>query len=93
MDLIRSLVPGVRDNKELGIRKNKLAVSGAEVKAVFEPVIKEVLKLVMGQIKASHHPVKAIILVGVFGQSAYLCEAIREEVKTSNIEVMQSPNR
>lgn len=75
------------------IRKNKMTLPGAEIAVIFEPVVKEVLSLVAGQIKAAKRHVKAVILVGGFGQNAYLRDAIREEVKSSNVEVLQSPNR
>lgn len=56
-------------------------------------MVKEVLRLVTGQIDAAKRPIKAVILVGGFGQNAYLRDAIRNEVKSSNVEVLQSPNR
>ena len=74
------------------IRKNKMTLAGAEVKAIFDPVVKEVLNLVNGQIKAAKRQVKTVILVGGFGQNAYLRDAIREEVKSSNVDVLQCPN-
>ena len=86
-------VPGLQDNKELRIRKNKMTLAGTDVKAIFDPVVKEVINLVTGQIKATKRHVKAVILVGGFGQNAYLRDAIREEVKSSGVEVLQSPNR
>ena len=86
-------VPGLADNKELGIRKNKMTLPGTTVKAIFEPVVNEVLKLVTGQIEAVKRPVKAVVLVGGFGQNAYLRDTIRDKLKSSNVEVMQSPNR
>ena len=86
-------MPGLSDNKELGIRKNKMTLAGTEVRAIFEPILKEVLRLVTGQINATSKPVKAVILVGGFGQNAYLRDAIRHEIKSSNIDVYQSPNR
>ncbi|KAF6221406.1 hypothetical protein HO133_002261 [Letharia lupina] len=84
-------IPGLADNKKLGIRKNKMTLSGIDVRAIFEPVVKEVLALVTGQIKAARRSVKAIVLVGGFGQNSFLRDAIREEVKSSNVEVLQSP--
>lgn len=87
------VVPGLQDNSELCIRKSKMTLAGTEVKAIFDPVVKEVLNLVTGQIKAAKRHVKAVLLVGGFGQSAYLRDAIREEIKSSNVEVLQSPNR
>ena len=69
-----------------------MTVSGAEVKAIFDPVVKAVLNLVTDQINAAKRPVKTVILVGGFGQNGYLRDAIREKV-SSNVDVMQSPNR
>ena len=69
-----------------------MTLAGAEVQAIFDPVVKEVLNLVNGQIKAAKRHVKTVILVGGFGQSAYLRDAIREEVKPSNVDVLQCPN-
>ena len=53
-------------------------------------------KLVMGQLKASKKDVKAILLVGGFGQSAYLRGSIHKEVMSAlsaKTEVIQSPNQ
>ena len=69
-----------------------MTLLGTEVRAIFDPVVNEVLKLVVGQIDAAKRPVKAVILVGGFGQNAYLRDAIRHEVKSSNVTVLQSPN-
>lgn len=70
-----------------------MTVSGSDLRIVFEPVLEEVLKLVKDQIKASPKTVKAVILVGGFGQNAYLRDTIRQTVEPYNIEVLQSPNR
>lgn len=70
-----------------------MTLSGIDVRAIFEPVVKEVLALVTGQIKAARRSVKAIVLVGGFGQNSFLRDAIREEVKSSDVEVLQSPCR
>lgn len=69
-----------------------MTMAGTEVKAIFDPVVQAVLNLVTDQIKAAKRHVKAVILVGGFGQNAYLRDAIREEVKSSGVEVLQSPN-
>ena len=84
-------MPGLQDNNKLNIRKNKMTLTGAEVKAIFDPVVKEVLNLVKAQIKAAKRHVKTVILVGGFGQNAYLRDAIREDL-SSDVEVLQSPN-
>lgn len=88
-------VPGLGDNEALGIKRNKLCLKGTEVRTIFEPVLDEVIKLVMGQIKSLEKAIKAVLLVGGFGQSAYLRDAIREEIKKSashKTQVMQPPN-
>lgn len=66
-------------------------MSGSEVKNIFDPVVDEVVTLVRGQITATQKQVKAVLLVGGFGQSAYLRETIRVAVDPQ-IEVMQPPN-
>lgn len=88
-------VPGLADNAALGIKRNKMTLPGTEVRLIFEPVLNEVTKLVMDQLKSSKKHVKAVLLVGGFGQSAYLRDSIRKEVKSAfnaKTEVMQPPN-
>ena len=46
----------------------------------------------MGQIAATKDPVKAILLVGGFGQNTFLRDQVRQTVGPKGIEVMQSPN-
>ena len=72
------------------MRRGRFAVTGNEIKEIFEPVVQEVLLLIEGQIKAVKMPVKAVLLVGGFGQNAYLRDRIRQKI--GNVEVMQSPN-
>ena len=72
-----------------------MTLAGTEVRLIFKPVLNKVTKLVMGQLKASKKDVKALLLVGGFGQSAYLRDSIRKEVKSAfsaKTEVMQPPN-
>ena len=89
-------VHGLSDNPRLGISRGKFILSGEEVGKIFEPVVHEVKKLVMDQVRdvrlASKTP-KAVVIVGGFGQSAYLRDCLRELVASFNIEVLQSPNR
>ena len=85
------LVPGIPDNPGKHVRRGRLSVPGTDVKKVFEPVVREVIALIEGQIEATQKPIKAVLLVGGFGQSAYLRDRIRQEIG-SKIEVMQSPN-
>jgi len=55
-------------------------MSAAQIKEIFEPVIKEVCDLVQGQVdtlKAKGGVVSGIILVGGFGQSDYLYQRLK----------------
>lgn len=53
-------------------------------------MLQEVVSLVLDQIKATKTSVKAVLMVGGFGQSTYLRDCIREAV--GDVEFMQSPN-
>ncbi len=87
-------VPGLRDNAQLEIRRGRMRLHGTDLRMIFEPILNTILKLVMKQVKASKNAVKAVLLVGGFGQSAYLRDTLRQEVKNynENADVMQSPN-
>ncbi|KAG8530983.1 uncharacterized protein KY384_004340 [Bacidia gigantensis] len=67
---------------------------GTEVREIFEPVLDETVKLVTNQIEKSKKPIKAVILVGGFGQNTYLREEIAKEIKHSSVsaEVIQPPD-
>ena len=41
-------VPGLKDNASLGVKRNKMILTGTEVRLIFEPILDEVIKLVMG---------------------------------------------
>lgn len=71
-------VPGLADNKEKGIRRGRLRVTGKEMIDIFQPVLQEVRDLVRGQVNASRTKVKAIFLVGGFGQNPYLRKTLLE---------------
>lgn len=77
------------NNPELGIKGNKLHLSGKEIKNVFEPVIDKVIVLVQDQIVATPKPVKAVLMAGGFGNSKYLKERIQMAISAmpGNIEV------
>ena len=62
------------------------------MRTIFDPVIKEIVSLVLGQITATKNSVKAVLLVGGFGQNTFLRDSIRQAVSPLGIEVMQSPN-
>lgn len=60
------------------------------MKELLDPVISEVVKLVLGQIDATKTTVKSVLLVGGFSGSKYLQERIRGAVK-QGIEVINPP--
>jgi molecular chaperone DnaK (HSP70) len=83
-------VTGLATNEALSIKKGKLILKSADVKEILEPVIAQVVKLVLEQIRTTSGEVKAVLLVGGFGMSMYLRERIKEEV-SNKIEVLQPP--
>ena len=84
-------MPGLADDPTQGVRRGKFKISGTDVKKIFNPVVDEVVALVRGQIAATNKKVKTVLMVGGFGQNAYLRESIRAAID-SGIEVMQPPN-
>lgn len=87
-------VMGLDDNLVLGIRNGHLTVPWKDVQKVFEPVVREIVKLVKAQITATtnlgDHRVKMILLAGGFGRNKYLRSRLQDEVggviKVRNIE-------
>lgn len=67
----------------------------SDLKEIFLPVIQDVIELVQGQISntnaASDITIRAVLLVGGFGQNQYLKEELRRAVGPA-IEVLQPPN-
>ena len=80
------------DNRQQGVQRSKFRLKGNEIIQIFRPVLDEIIALVQGQISSTKRKVKAIILVGGFGESAYLRKALKAAVG-SNIEILVSPNR
>jgi molecular chaperone DnaK (HSP70) len=66
----------------------------SDMEAVFEPVVNRVIELVHDQIASTNVGVKAVLLVGGFGQSSYLKERLRTALAKTDqkIEVLQPPN-
>ncbi|KAG9233806.1 hypothetical protein BJ875DRAFT_463193 [Amylocarpus encephaloides] len=84
------MVPGLANNPKLGIRRGRFTVKPAEMKSIFEPIIIKVIDLVRDQIKASNKEIRAVLLVGGFGQNNYLKERLRGSL--GGVEVLQPPN-
>jgi hypothetical protein len=82
-------VPGVVDNTAKGVRRQKLTIQGSFIKELFAPVMNAITALVQDQLKQAGQA-KAVIMVGGFGQSAYLRDCIQESVG-SDVEILQPP--
>jgi len=72
--------PGLPDDEEARLDSGFLILTAAEIKDIFEPVVKEVCDLVQGQVDGLRNKggiVSGIVLVGGFGQSEYLYKRLR----------------
>ena len=89
-------MPGLANNPRVGVSRGRLTLSGEDVRKLFEPIVHDINKLVMGQVQAATQatkkPPKAVVMVGGFGQNAYLRDCLRELLASSAIEVLQCPN-
>ncbi|KAM7208466.1 actin-like ATPase domain containing protein [Naviculisporaceae sp. PSN 640] len=78
--------PGLPDDEEVGLDSGFLVMTAAQIKEIFEPVIKEVCDLVQGQVdtlRAKGGVVSGIILVGGFGQSDYLYQRLKQHFSSA----------
>ena len=83
-------VPGLQEDPTRGIRRSFLNIQGSTIKSLFQPVIATITTLVKKQLKETKDA-RAVLLVGGFGQSAYLRKSI-EKVVGPGVEVMQPTN-
>ena len=74
-----------------GATRGKLRLTLKEMLSIFEPVVSMMTTLVTNQIKETQKQVKAVILVGGFGQSPYLKRMI-QKVIGPDIELIQPGN-
>ncbi|KAK6066752.1 Chaperone protein DnaK [Seiridium cupressi] len=84
-------VPGLANNKSLGIQRGRFFIKAIELQQIFEPVILQIIELVKGQISSSNIPIQAVLLVGGFGCSTYLRERLRNALPKET-QIMQPPN-
>ncbi|OAL28843.1 hypothetical protein AYO20_09323 [Fonsecaea nubica] len=79
----------LKDNPGKGLVRDSMTLSAGTMLRLFDPVIREVNRLIAEQVNAvkierlqasppNPHGVKAIFLIGGFGASAYLKEAVRD---------------
>jgi molecular chaperone DnaK (HSP70) len=84
---------GAKNNPAQRIAGGSIVITAQDLKAVFDPVIDEVVALVKRQIsnvKGEKSDVAAVLLVGGFGQSRYLKKRIEEEIHP--ISLLCPPN-
>lgn len=81
-------VPGLVDDRATGVKRGKISISGSSIEEIFLPVVTTVCELVKSQIKTTVRPVKAVLLVGGFGQSPYPRKQVASIVDKP-IEVLQ----
>ena len=84
------LVPVHGVEPQRGVNKGRLEVTASDLRGIFEPVIREVLKLIDDQIQQTAKQVKLILLVGGFGGSPYLRKCIRNKFPTIEIKMAQN---
>ena len=78
--------PGLPDDEEARLDSGFLVLTAAEIKDIFEPVVKEVCDLVQGQVdglRSKGGIVSGIVLVGGFGQSDYLYRRLKSHFTTA----------
>ncbi|KAG5991554.1 hypothetical protein E4U43_004005, partial [Claviceps pusilla] len=82
----------IRVNDSLGLNHNRFAVSRSDMKKrIFGPITKDVICLVQEQIAMVGDNVAAVVLVGGFGQSAFL-KAELQAALPNDIPVLQPKN-
>lgn len=84
-------VVGLTNNKSINVRQSKWFLSASEVFRIFDGIVLQVLKLVTDQRVATKVPIKAVLLVGGFGQSTYLQERLAAHMG-ADIPVLQTEN-
>jgi Hsp70 protein len=74
--------PGLPDDEEIGLDCGFLLLKNEQVKAILDPVVREVIELVEGQVETIRRQqngghVAGIVLVGGFGQSNYMYKVMK----------------
>jgi molecular chaperone DnaK (HSP70) len=84
-------VPGMANDEQLGIKRGRFNIKAAEVKGIFDPIVDKIIKLVNDQIRATSQTIRAVLLVGGFGQNNYLKERLRTSLGSA-VQILQPPN-
>ena len=87
-------VPTTANMPEAGIHDHQFEMTREEMRRLFDPIIDKVVNLIQEQVSmasAGTNRIRAILLVGGFGESDYLYLRIRAWASAFGIEVLQ-PN-
>lgn len=79
LDKSYSINIGIQNHRP-GIAHGKLRLPGEQIKGFFDPVVAEIEKLVLAQIRTTTERVKSVILVGGFGGNKYLFDKLQKAV-------------
>ncbi|CAB4375412.1 unnamed protein product [Rhizophagus irregularis] len=94
-DICRAIIQYVKDpeREQMEYQDWLIDVTFEDIKAMFDPVIERILRLINTQLNAVSS-CKAILLIGGFSQSMYLQKRIKEEFsqKVTNIIILASPS-
>ncbi|EWC45332.1 hypothetical protein DRE_00731 [Drechslerella stenobrocha 248] len=91
-ELYHVTVPTVNNLPEAGIENGELIIPREDMRALFDPVINEVITLIYNQIKETSENagrVNTILLVGGFGESLYLYQRVVAWAGPHDINVIQ----
>ncbi|PUU75810.1 hypothetical protein B9Z19DRAFT_1152327 [Tuber borchii] len=91
-DFWRIPVGYVRDDPKNGIEDGELRLTVADMKGLFDPIVKQVISLVEQQVRDSNkldssNKVSTIFLVGGFGESAYLYKEMQAGVRRQSYHI------
>ncbi|RDA93953.1 hypothetical protein CP533_5033 [Ophiocordyceps camponoti-saundersi (nom. inval.)] len=89
-------IAGLKESKRHGVFRNLLTFTTSELKReVFEEVMDRIKNMVRDQIRRTSGPIKAILLVGGFGNNPYLKETIEgmDIVQREKIDVNRINHR
>lgn len=85
------LVPGIEDDRNLPVKNGRFKITSRDMESLFSPIVEKVIALTQGQINSVGSTIRAVLLVGGFGQNNHLKECLRTAVGPK-IEVLQPPD-
>lgn len=89
-NLLISLV--LKVDPSLGLKRDRFTISQDDMATkIWDPIMKDIICLIKEQISMADEKVAAVVLVGGFGQNAYLRSRVREVI-VSRVRVLQPEN-